>query len=230
MPVIGFLRSTTPADATEFVTAFRQGLKDTGYVEGQNVAIEFRWAEGRTDRLPALVDELIHWPVDLIVGDAVAMLAAKCATTSVPIVFAAGGDPVGEGLVASLNRPGGNVTGVHFFGGVLGAKRLELLRQLLPKAGTIAMLVYPNTPNTEANEATCRPQRRCPGRNKSFWMSATTEKWILPLQHSSSTGPAPCSSVQVLSRFPIGNGWSRWRLAMRCPRPIISKSSPALAA
>ena len=153
MPVIGFLRSTTAADATEFVTAFRQGLKDTGYVEGQNVAIEFRWAEGRTDRLPALVDELIHRPVALIVGDAVAMLAAKSATTSVPIVFAAGGDPVGEGLVASLNRPGGNVTGVHFFGGVLGAKRLELLRQLVPKAGTIAMLVYPNTPNTEAERS-----------------------------------------------------------------------------
>jgi ABC-type uncharacterized transport system substrate-binding protein len=153
MPVIGFLRSTTAADATEFVTAFRQGLKDTGYVEGQNVAIEFRWAEGRTDRLPALVDELIHRPVALIVGDAVAMLVAKSATTSVPIVFAAGGDPVGEGLVASLNRPGGNVTGVHFFGGVLGAKRLELLRQLVPKAGTIAMLVYPNTPNTEAERS-----------------------------------------------------------------------------
>jgi putative ABC transport system substrate-binding protein len=153
MPVIGFLRSTTAADATEVVTAFRQGLKDTGYVEGQNVAIEFRWAEGRTDRLPALVDELIHRPVALIVGDAVAMLVAKSATTSVPIVFAAGGDPVGEGLVASLNRPGGNVTGVHFFGGVLGAKRLELLRQLVPKAGTIAMLVYPNTPNTEAERS-----------------------------------------------------------------------------
>jgi putative tryptophan/tyrosine transport system substrate-binding protein len=103
--------------------------------------------------LPALVDELIHRPVALIVGDAVAMLVAKSATTSVPIVFAAGGDPVGEGLVASLNRPGGNVTGVHFFGGVLGAKRLELLRQLVPKAGTIAMLVYPNTPNTEAERS-----------------------------------------------------------------------------
>src|SRR5664279_2137453 len=153
MPVIGFLRSTTAADATEFVTAFRQGLKDTGYVEGQNVAIEFRWAEGRTDRLPALVDELIRRPVALIIGDAVAMLATKSATTSVPIVFTAGGDPVGEGLVASLNRPGGNVTGVHFFGGVLGAKRLELLRQLVPKAGTIAMLVYPNTPNTEAERS-----------------------------------------------------------------------------
>jgi len=149
-PVIGFLRSTSLADATELVTAFRQGLKEAGLVEGQNVAIEFRWGEGQNDRLPALVDDLIRRPVAVIVGDAVAMLVAKAATTTIPIVFTAGGDPVKEGLVASLNRPGGNVTGVHFFGGVLGAKRLELLRQLVPSATTIAVLVYPNTPNTEA--------------------------------------------------------------------------------
>jgi putative ABC transport system substrate-binding protein len=150
MPVIGFLRSTSQADATELVTAFRQGLKETGFVEGQNVAIEFLWAEGQKDRLPVLVDDLIRRPVTVIVGDAVAMLVAKAATTTIPIVFSAAGDPVKEGLVGSLNRPGGNVTGVHFFGGVLGAKRLELLRQLAPNATTIAMLVYPNTPNTEA--------------------------------------------------------------------------------
>lgn len=150
MPVIGFLRSTSLADATELVTAFRQGLKEAGFVEGQNVAIEFRWGEGQNDRLPALVDDLIRRPVAVIAGDAVAMLVAKAATTTIPIVFTAAGDPVKEGLVASLNRPGGNVTGVHFFGGVLGAKRLELLRQLAPNATTIAMLVYPNTPNTEA--------------------------------------------------------------------------------
>jgi len=149
-PVIGFLRSTSLADATELVTAFRQGLKEAGLVEGQNVAIEVRWGEGQNDRLPALVDDLIRRPVAVIVGDAVAMLVAKAATTTIPIVFTAGGDPVKEGLVASLNRPGGNVTGVHFFGGVLGAKRLELLRQLVPSATTIAVLVYPNTPNTEA--------------------------------------------------------------------------------
>src|SRR5664279_2086017 len=106
-PVIGFLRSTLEADATEFVAAFRQGLKDTGYVDGQNVGIEFRWAEGQRERLPTLVDDLIGRPVDLIVGDAVAMLAAKSVTTTIPIVFAAGGDPVAEGLVASLNRPDG---------------------------------------------------------------------------------------------------------------------------
>jgi putative ABC transport system substrate-binding protein len=150
MPAIGFLRSTSQADATGLVTAFRQGLKETGFVEGRNVAIEFRWAEGQKDRLPALVDDLIRRPVTVIVGDAVAMLVAKAATTTMPIVFSAGGDPVKEGLVASLNQPGGNITGVHFFGGVLGAKRLELLRQLAPNAATIGMLVYPNTPNTEA--------------------------------------------------------------------------------
>ena len=150
MPVIGFLRSTSLGDATELVAAFRQGLKEAGFVEGQNVAIEFRWADGQNDRLPALVVDLIRRPVAVMVGDAVPMLVAKGATTTLPIVFAAGGDPVGDGLVDSLNRPGGNVTGVHFFGGVLGAKRLELLREIAPKATTIAMLVYPNTRNTEA--------------------------------------------------------------------------------
>ena len=150
MPVIGFLRSTSHQDSGALVTAFRQGLKDLGYVEGQNVAIEFRWADGRRDRVPTLVADLIARPVAVIAGDAIAMLAAKAATTAIPVVFAAGGDPVGDGLVANVNRPGGNVTGVHFFAGVLGAKRLELLRELVPNAKTIAMLVYPNTRNTEA--------------------------------------------------------------------------------
>jgi putative tryptophan/tyrosine transport system substrate-binding protein len=150
MPVIGFLRSTSLADSASYVSAFRQGLKETGFVEGQNVAIEYRYADNQVDRLPALVAELIHWPVAVIAGNLVAVLAAKAATTSVPILFAAGGDPVRDGLVASLNRPGANVTGVNFFTGEVGAKRLELLRQLVPKATTIAMLVEPNHPSTEA--------------------------------------------------------------------------------
>jgi putative tryptophan/tyrosine transport system substrate-binding protein len=150
MPVVGFLRSTSLADAEHLVAAFRQGLKEAGFVEGQNVAIELRSAEGHADRLPTLAADLIRLPAALIVGNTAAALEAKAATTTVPIVFATGGDPVEEGHVTSLNRPGGNVTGVSFIAAVLGAKRLELLRQLVPKATTIAMLVNPNNPNTEA--------------------------------------------------------------------------------
>ena len=150
MPVIGFLRSASLADATHIVTAFRQGLREAGFVEGQNVAVEYRSAEDRHDRLPALVSDLIRRPVAVIVGNYNAALAAKAATTTVPIVFATGADPVKEGLVTSLNRPGANVTGVSFFGGVLGAKRLELLRQLVPRATTNGVLMNPNRPDTEA--------------------------------------------------------------------------------
>ncbi len=150
VPAIGFLRSASLVDVPYFVTAFRQGLKEAGFVQGQNVAIEFRSAENQPDRLPALVADLIGRPVAVIVGDNVSSLAAKAATKTIPIVFAGGGDPVQEGLVASLNRPGNNVTGVNFFTGVLGAKRLELLRQLVPKATTIGVLVNPNTIQTEA--------------------------------------------------------------------------------
>ena len=146
MPVIAFLRSASLADATHLITAFRQGLKEAGSVEGQNVAIEFRSAEGQIDRLPALVADLIRQPVAMIVANTPPARAAKAATTTVPILFASGSDPVRDGLVASLNRPGGNVTGVVFFSSTLGAKRLELLRQLVPKATTIAVLVNPNTP------------------------------------------------------------------------------------
>ena len=150
MPVIGFLRSTSLADAAHLVTAFRQGLKEAGFTEGQNVTIELHSAEDHVDRLPALVAELVRRPVAVIVGNNPAALAAKAATSTVPIVFAYGGDPVQDGLVTSLNRPGGNVTGVVFISGVLGPKRLELLRQLVPKAKTIGLLVNPNNPNTEA--------------------------------------------------------------------------------
>ena len=150
LPTVGFLRSATLADLPHWMSAFRQGLKEAGFVEGQNVAIEYRSADNQPGRLPALVTDLIRHPVAVIVGNLESALAAKAATTSIPIVFATGSDPVRVGLVASLNRPGGNVTGVSFFSGVLGAKRLELLHELVPRATIIAMLVNPNTPVTEA--------------------------------------------------------------------------------
>jgi putative ABC transport system substrate-binding protein len=148
MPVVGFLRSTSLADATHLVTGFRQGLKEAGFVEGQNVAVEYRSAEGQNDRLPTLVADLIRRQVAVIVGNSMAALAAKAATTTVPIVFGIGEDPVKYGLVDVFNRPGGNITGVVFFA-ALASKRLELLRQLVPKATTIAVLVSPD-PDTEA--------------------------------------------------------------------------------
>ena len=144
MPVIGFLRSTSLAVSTPMVTGFRQGLTAAGFTEGQNVAIEYRYADNQLERLPGLVAELIRLPVAVIVANNVAALAAKAATTTVPIVFATGSDPVVDGLVAGLNRPGGNVTGVSFVSGLLGPKRLEMLHQLVPTA-TIAMMVGTDT-------------------------------------------------------------------------------------
>jgi putative ABC transport system substrate-binding protein len=152
MPVVGFLRSVSLVDAADLVTAFRHGLKETGYIEGQNVAIDLRSAEGHLDRLPALVADLIRRPVAVLVCNNNAALAAKAATTTIPIIFATGSDPVRDGLVANLNRPAGNVTGVVFFNSVLGAKRLDLLRQLVPKATLFAMLVNPGSPDTEAEQ------------------------------------------------------------------------------
>ena len=150
MPVIGFLRSTSLANAAHIVTAFRQGLKETGYVEGQNVAIEYRSAEDHHDQLPAFARDLIRRQVVLIVANHNAALAAKATTTTVPIIFATGGDPVRDGLVASLNRPGGNVTGVSFLNSLVGSKRLELLHEAVPKVATIAVLVNLNSNDAEA--------------------------------------------------------------------------------
>jgi putative ABC transport system substrate-binding protein len=150
MPVIGFLNSGSASLYPDRLRAFRQGLGAAGYAEGRNVVIEFKWAESQYNRLPALVTELIHRPVAVIVGNHDPALAAKAAIRTVPIAFATGGDPVLAGLVTSLNRPGGNVTGVHFLASVLGAKRLELLAQVVPRAATIAMLSNANSPDTEA--------------------------------------------------------------------------------
>jgi putative ABC transport system substrate-binding protein len=164
MPAVGFLRSTSLAPFQSLVPAFQQGLKEAGLVEGRNVAVEYRYADNQVDRLPGLAAELIRRPVAVIAANNLGALAAKAATTTVPIVFVTGGDPVQEGLVGSLNRPGGNVTGISFFSGVLGAKRLDLLRQFVPKATTIGMLVNPNSVDTEAERADVMTAAQTSGR------------------------------------------------------------------
>jgi len=150
MPVIALVRSSSLLQFDHLVAAFRQGLKEMNFAEGLNVVVEYRSAEDRHEQLPELVADLVRRRVDVIVGNIAAALAAKDATSTIPIVFTTGGDPLKEGLVVSLNHPGANVTGVTFFGAVLGAKRLELLRQLSPKPMTIAVLFSSNNPSTEA--------------------------------------------------------------------------------
>jgi putative ABC transport system substrate-binding protein len=152
VPVIGFLDPRSADTIPDRLRAFRQGLKDTGHVEGENVTIAYRFAENQTDRLPALAAELVRQQVAVIVtpGGGPSTLAAKTATTTIPIVFAVAEDPVRLGLVASFARPGANLTGINFFSGELTAKRLELLRELVPKAARVAVLVNPaNAANTE---------------------------------------------------------------------------------
>jgi putative ABC transport system substrate-binding protein len=154
--VIGFLDSRSPDGLANRLRGFRQGLKETGYAEGENVAIEYRWAENQTDRLPALAADLVRRRVTVIVasGGLAVVLAAKAATTTIPIVFIVGEDPVRLGLVASLARPDGNLTGINFFNTELAAKRLELLRAMVPGAARIAVLVNPADATT--SEATLR--------------------------------------------------------------------------
>jgi ABC-type uncharacterized transport system substrate-binding protein len=162
-PVVGFIQAGAPESAGYRVTAFRQGLNEAGYVEGQNVAIDYRWAEGRYDLMPAVAADLVHRQVTVIAtpGSSAAALAVKAATTAIPIVFAVGEDPVRLGLVASLARPGGNATGINFFTAELGAKRLGLLREMVPHAARVAVLLNPA--NTATAEATLRDVQAASG-------------------------------------------------------------------
>jgi putative ABC transport system substrate-binding protein len=176
MPVIGFLNALSPQVWASYITAFRQGLKEAGYVEGENVAIEYRWAQNRVDRLPALAAELVRLRVAVIAasgGDA-PVLAAKEATATIPIVTTMGGDPVESHLVASLNRPGGNVTGVSVFSTALVAKRLELLRELLPSVSLVAFLANPTIPYAAADRRSFEAAAAALGV-KTIVVTATSE-------------------------------------------------------
>jgi putative tryptophan/tyrosine transport system substrate-binding protein len=211
MPVIGFLNSSSPDADGERVRAYRRGLSETGYVEGRNVTIEYRWADGQNDRLPSMAVDLVRRGVNVIVtGGTPATLAAKAATTTVPIVFILSTDPVAAGLVASLNRPGGNVTGVTGLNVELAPKKLELLHELFPSATTLALLVNPTNPiPLKTNHA---PLRLLPERSGYRFISCIrAPKAILSrfLQGSLRQAPARSSS-EVTSSSPAGaNGLPR---------------------
>jgi putative ABC transport system substrate-binding protein len=179
MPVVGFLNVTSSDGYAERLRRFRQGLKETGYVEGENVTIAYRWAENQRDRLPALAVDLVRRPVAVIAtpGSAVAALAAKAATTTIPIVFAFGEDPVRLGLVASLARPGGNLTGINFLNSELNAKRLEILHELVPTAARVAMLVNPtDAVNAETTERDVGAAARTIGLQIQVFKASTSRE------------------------------------------------------
>jgi ABC-type uncharacterized transport system substrate-binding protein len=178
MPVIGFLSGQSSRSFGPHLAAFHQGLKQTGYVEGHNVAIEYRWAEGQRDRLPALAADLIQRQVAVIsaTGGVGSGLAAKAATATIPIVFGVGSDPVRLGLVDSINRPGGNMTGISWFNAEVTAKRLGLLDELVPGAGTVAILVNPSDPRATTQQADVQDAARVLGRRAVIVNAATTDE------------------------------------------------------
>ena len=176
VPIIGFCSSRSQEDSVRVIAAFRQGLGETSFVEGQNVAMQYRWAEGHNERLPALAAELVHRRVAVLVatGGSVSALAAKAATSTIPVVFVIGDDPVALGLVASLNRPGGNLTGITFLTSALAAKRLGLLRELVPGVASVAALVNPNSPEGDRQSRDVREASRSLGMQLTV-LNASTE-------------------------------------------------------
>jgi putative ABC transport system substrate-binding protein len=166
MPIVGFLSSRSPTESEVHAAAFRRGLSETGFVPGQSVAVEYRWAEGHYERLPGFARELVDLRVSVLVtvGGSVSALAARPATATIPIVFVMGDDPVKLGIVASFNRPGGNLTGVAFLTGELGSKRLELLCELVPDAGAVGFLLNPKDPGAEAQRQDVEMAAKALGR------------------------------------------------------------------
>src|SRR5262250_145025 len=176
MPAIGFLHSSTPESFADRLRAFHRGLKDTGFVEGENVSIVYRWAENQSDRLPELAEELVRRRVAVIAANSTAALPAKAATTTIPIVFLVGEDPVATGIVASLARPGNNLTGVNLVSGELTAKRLELLLGLVPAVARVAVLVNPAGPLTETTLRDVEPAARGMGLQINVLNASTSRE------------------------------------------------------
>jgi putative tryptophan/tyrosine transport system substrate-binding protein len=229
MPVIGFLNTASPGPYTTRVRAFHQGLSETGYADGRNVAIAYRWAEGKSERLPGLAADLVAQRVAVITGaNIAAALAAKAMSTTIPIVFAISVDPVEVGLVASLNRPGGNITGATTLSGELGPKRLELLHEVIPAATKIAFLVNPTAPIAESLTRDMQEGARPVGLQLDI-LHASTE-------HDFDTVFATLSGVKagalVISADPFFNSWSERlaQLALRYAVPAIFSNREFAAA
>jgi len=221
MPVIGWLSARSPAEAASVLQAFRQGLGQVGYFEGKNVTIEYRWAEGRYDQLPALAAELVSRQVTVIAatGGEPSPLAAKAATTTIPIVCTLGGDPVETGLVASLNKPGGNLTGTTIMAVEMGPKRLDLARQLVPNATAVAMLVNPNFPTTSAEAREVQTAARLAGIQINL-LNASTESEI---DNAFTTAVEQRSGALIIGTDPflLGQRDQLVRLAARYTVPTI---------
>ena len=221
MPVIGYLCSSSPDAWAIYVTAFHQGLSETGYIEGRDVRIEYRWAEGHYERLPTLAADLIHRQVAVVAANTTAAPVAMAATTTIPIVFMTSADPVATGLVASLSRPGGNLTGVTTLFVEFGPKRLELIRELVPTATTIGLLVNPTSPVAEAKRETCKRQPAPWGCSSMFCAPATNATSTQPLQPLCNREPTRSWSPTIRTGLAAAIKLSRRPHAMRCPRSIF---------
>ena len=205
VPVVGILASVSPGPYARFIEAIKQGLREAGYVEGRNVAIEYRWADGQYDRLPQLATELVDRGVAVIilVGGGPTTAAAKAATATIPIVFNTGEDPVKTGSVAALNRPGGNVTGISLLTVAMEAKRLQLLRELVPTAAVVAIIVNPNNPQADQQLQELQAAARMLGIQVEAFKEALQTKSIPPSQtwcsgeQAHSTWLATHSSIHV---------------------------------
>jgi putative tryptophan/tyrosine transport system substrate-binding protein len=231
MPVVGFINAGSADASASFAAAFRKGLGEIGYVEGQNVAVEYHWLEGQYDRLTALMTDVVRRRVAVIVtpGNNTAALAAKAATSSIPIVFAVGDDPVKLGLVASLAQPGGNATGINFFSHELVSKRLAFLHELVPKAVRVAVLVNPaNASSAETALRETREAARTLGLSLCSRRAPAT-KSMRPSQLLSASTPTLSSWAQTRFSAVAAFNLPRCLRARRFPRPIfrVNKSKPA---